>query len=57
MADQAKSFDWRVRNAKKFDEGSEEILVEVLVKIGALVGFGADRKQTLAGEANVMHHS
>lgn len=43
LADQIKSLDWRVRSAKKFDEVSDEVLVEVLAKIGTLVGFGADR--------------
>jgi len=43
LADQVKSLDWRVRSAKKFDEVSDEVLAEVLAKIGTLVGFGADR--------------
>jgi len=43
LADQVKSLDWRVRNAKKFDEVSDEVLAEVLAKISTLVGFGADR--------------
>lgn len=43
LADQVKSLDWRVRNAKKFDEVSDEVIAEVLAKIGTLVGFGVDR--------------
>ena len=38
LADQLKSLDWRVRQAKKFDQVSREVLIEVLAKIGALVG-------------------
>jgi mRNA interferase MazF len=43
LADQVKSLDWRVRKAQKFDEVSDEVLAEVLAKIGTLVGFGGDR--------------
>ncbi len=39
LSDQLKSLDWRARRAKKFDEVSEEIMIEVLAKIGALVGW------------------
>jgi len=35
--------DWRARHAKKFDKASEEIMQEVLAKIGVLVGFDAIR--------------
>ena len=43
LADQLKSLDWRVRQAKKFDQVSQEVLVEVLAKIDALVGWGDPR--------------
>jgi len=43
LADQVKSLDWRVRQTRKFDELSDETLVEVLAKIGTLVGWGPDR--------------
>ncbi len=43
LADQVKSLDWRVRQAKKFDEVSDKTLSEVLSKIGTLVGWGPDR--------------
>ena len=43
LADQLKSLDWRVRQAKKFDQVSQEVLVEVLAKINALVGGGGPR--------------
>jgi mRNA interferase MazF len=43
LADQVKSLDWRVRQAEKFDEVSDELLGEVLAKIGALVGWRPDR--------------
>jgi mRNA interferase MazF len=43
LADQVKSLDWRVRKAQKFDEVSDEVLAEVLAKIGTLVSFGGDR--------------
>ena len=43
LADQIKSLDWRVRQAKKFDEVSQEVMHEVMAKIGALVGWGAIR--------------
>jgi mRNA interferase MazF len=43
LADQVKSLDWRIRGAKKFGEVSDDILAEVLAKIGTLVGFGSDR--------------
>ena len=43
LADQIKSLDWRVRQAKKFDQVSQEVMLEVLAKIGALVGWGAIR--------------
>ncbi|MFH2054030.1 MAG: endoribonuclease MazF [bacterium] len=39
LADQVKSLDWRARQAKKFDKASEEIMLEVLAKIGVLVGI------------------
>ncbi len=39
LADQVKSLDWRVRQAEKFDEVSDELLGEVLAKIGTLVGW------------------
>ena len=40
LSDQLKSLDWKARQAKKFDSVSEEIMLEVLAKIGALVGGG-----------------
>lgn len=43
LADQVKSLDWRARQAKKIDEISDELLGEVLAKIGALVGWRPDR--------------
>lgn len=43
LADQIKSLDWRVRRTKKFDQVSDEILAEVLAKIGTLVGWQTDR--------------
>ena len=43
LADQIKSLDWRVRQAKKFDQVSREVMLEVLAKIGALVGLGEIR--------------
>ena len=43
LADQLKSLDWRVRQAKKFDEVSQDILLEVLAKVGALVGLDDSR--------------
>jgi mRNA interferase MazF len=43
LADQVKSLDWRVRRAEKFDEVSDEVLREVLAKIGTLVGSGTGR--------------
>ena len=43
LADQLKSLDWKARQAKKFDKGSEEIMLEVLAKIGALLGWGDNR--------------
>lgn len=38
LADQVKSLDWRVRRARKVDEVSDEVLAEVLARIGTLVG-------------------
>lgn len=43
LADQIKSLDWRARQARKFDQVSDETLAEVLGKIGALVGWSEDR--------------
>ena len=43
LADQVKSLDWRVHQAKKFDEVSDEVLQEVLAKLGTLVGWGPGR--------------
>lgn len=43
LADQLKSLDWRARQAKKFDEVSEEVIAEVLAKIGALVSWAEIR--------------
>lgn len=43
LSDQIKSLDWRVRQAKKFDQVSSETMFEVLAKIGALVGWGEIR--------------
>jgi len=43
LADQIKSLDWRARQARKFDQVSDETLTEVLGKIGALVGWSEDR--------------
>lgn len=43
LADQVKSLDWRIRRAEKFDEVSDELLGEVLAKIGTLVGWRPDR--------------
>ena len=42
LADQVKSLDWRIRRAEKFDEVSDELLGEVLAKIGTLVGWRPD---------------
>jgi mRNA-degrading endonuclease toxin of MazEF toxin-antitoxin module len=39
ISDQLKSSDWRARHAKKFDKVSEEIMIDVLAKIGALVSW------------------
>jgi mRNA interferase MazF len=43
LVDQVKSLDWRVRQAEKIDEVSDELLGEVLAKLGTLVGWGPDR--------------
>ena len=43
LADQLKSLDWRIRQAKKFDQVSEETLAEVLAKVGTVVGRRANR--------------
>ena len=43
LADQLKSLDWRARQARKFDEATDETLAEVLGKIGTLVGWSDDR--------------
>ena len=40
LSDQLKSLDWKARQAKKFDRVSEDVMLEVLAKIGALVGLG-----------------
>ncbi len=37
LADQVKSLDWRVRKAKKKGEVGEEVLAEVVGKLGALI--------------------
>jgi len=37
LADQVKSLDWRARKAKKKGEVGEEILAEVVGKLGALI--------------------
>jgi len=39
LSDQLKSLDWKARQAKKFDTVSEEVMLEVLAKIGVLVGW------------------
>ena len=39
LSDQLKSLDWRVRQAEKFDRVSNEVMTEVLAKIGALIGL------------------
>jgi len=39
LSDQIKSLDWKARQAKKFDTVSEEVMLGVLAKIGALVGW------------------
>ncbi len=38
LADQVKSLDWRIRQAKKFDQVSEETMAEVVAKLGTLIG-------------------
>ncbi len=38
LTDQLKSLDWRSRDARKFDQVPQEVLIEVLAKINALVG-------------------
>ncbi len=43
LADQIKSLDWRVRQASKFDEVTDETLAEVLGKIGTLVNWRDER--------------
>ncbi len=43
LADKVKSLDWRARRAEKFDEVSDEVLREVLAKLGTLVGWGGGR--------------
>ncbi len=43
LVDQVKSLDWRVRQAEKIDEVSDELFGEVLAKLGTLVGWGPDR--------------
>lgn len=43
LTDQVKSLDWRVRRADKFAEVSDDILGEVLAKIGTIVGWRPDR--------------
>ena len=40
LADQLKSLDWRVRQAEKYDQVTQEVMSEVVAKIGALVGLG-----------------
>ena len=37
LADQVKSLDWRARKAKKKGEVAEEVLAEVVGKLGALI--------------------
>ncbi len=37
LADQVKSLDWRARKAKKKGEVDEEVLAEVVGKLGALI--------------------
>ncbi len=39
LSDQLKSLDWRARQANKFDTVSEEVMLEVLGKTGALVAW------------------
>jgi len=43
LADQVKCLDWRARRARKFGEISDEILAEVLGKIGTLVAWRDER--------------
>ena len=43
LSDQLKSLDWKARQAKKFDSVSEEVMLEVLARIGALVGLDQPR--------------
>ena len=43
LADQIKSLDWRARQARKFDEATDETMSEVLGKISTLVGWRDDR--------------
>ncbi len=38
LSDQLKSLDWKARSAKKFDAVSETTMLEVLDKIGVLIG-------------------
>jgi len=38
LSDQVKSLDWRARKVQKFDRVSEETMLEVVAKIGTLVG-------------------
>ena len=43
LADQVTSLDWKIRQAEKFDEVSDELLADVLAKIATLVGWRSDR--------------
>ncbi len=43
LADQVKSLDWRSRQARKFDEVTDETLGVVLGMIATLVGWGGGR--------------
>ena len=38
LSDQVKSLDWRARQAQKFDHVPETVMLEVVAKIGTLVG-------------------
>ena len=38
LSDQVKSLDWKARQALKFDQVSEAVMLEVAAKIGTLIG-------------------
>ena len=55
LSDQLKSLDWKARQAKKFDIVSEEVMLEVLEKIGALVGWDDIREQKVEPDNGACH--